>query len=113
MNLVQVCVALQNGQSVIVDSTSLKRSWRCQIQNACSKFEAKFVLLQCKANEDVLFRRVQERKLIGKDASEASEQVLRNQLDKLEALSEPHLTIDTSTNLTEEEVIEFAQSNLK
>ena len=94
---------------MIVDSTSLKQSWREQVQSVALKSGAKFILLECRANQDVLLKRVRERKQLGLDVSEADEEVLLNQLKHLEPISEDHLVLDTSTNLTEEQVFEFAK----
>lgn len=95
-----------------MDATSLKHTWRDQLHRVAAEARARFVLLECRADTAVLYQRVKERKLVGKDASEASSEVLASQLARLEPLQEPHLMLDTSSNLTEQQVVDFANQSI-
>jgi predicted kinase len=100
--------------SVVVDATTLKRSWRQACRELCERAGGRFVLVHCRAEMSVLRERVRVRKECGGDPSEAGEEVLEKQLAGEEPLGEdePHVTLDTSRHVTPGQVAQFAAHSI-
>jgi predicted kinase len=73
------------GLGVIVDATFLKRSERERFSALADGLKVSCLLLQCKAGVELLEQRVRQRSARGGDASEATLEVLHNQLHSAEA----------------------------
>jgi predicted kinase len=72
---------------VIVDAANLQM-WQREIFRSQARAQGvPFLILNCQADEQTLFERVQERARKGKDASDADPLVLRHQLATYEPLS--------------------------
>lgn len=74
------------GYTVVVDATFLKRSQRDLFHAAADRLHAPFVIADCTAPEPVLQERVARRLARGEDASEATVEVLAQQLATQEPL---------------------------
>ncbi|MDX1514193.1 MAG: AAA family ATPase [Gammaproteobacteria bacterium] len=94
---------LQSGYSVIVDATCIRREYRERFWRLANDRQVSFGILWLTAPGDVLRRRVQLRSSAGKDASEATVEVLERQLEEIEPLSRTErefaLEVDTSADL--------------
>lgn len=95
----ELCI---NGFSVIVDATFLKLSQRKPFYNWARQTDTPFIILHFHAQEALLRKWVSERAAAGKDASEATIEVLENQLKTLEPISDLEadyvFKIDTSSD---------------
>ena len=103
---------LSQGISVIVDATNTKKQSRDEFRSIAHDLHANFVLVACVASAEVLRERVRVRRLLGRDASEASVEVLAAQMARAEPIGsdEGAFTLDTSKGLTEQDVVAFAQT---
>ncbi|MDD5176401.1 MAG: AAA family ATPase [Sterolibacterium sp.] len=79
-------LALEAGYPVIVDATFLRRSQRMAFYLTAKEMNIPFLILDCRADADELRRRITQRLMEGRDASEASGAVLEWQLQHDEAL---------------------------
>ncbi len=73
----EVC---QSGYDVIIDATFLKRSQRQQFHSLAQQLNIPFVILHFYADETLLRQWIEERARIGKDASEATVEIMQQQL---------------------------------
>lgn len=80
---------LQAGWSVVVDATFLKRADRATFAKLASELGVPFAILAPQATPTQLRERIVARQALGGDASEATLQVLEQQMQVLEPL-EPH-----------------------
>jgi uncharacterized protein len=104
-------IMLLQGLSVIVDATNTKLKAREDFRKLASEAKARFVLVACFASQEVLIERVRERRLVGKDPSESTEQVLIAQQQRAERpdASEGAIFLDTTKGLTVDDVLKFAE----
>jgi len=77
---------IQAGYPVVVDATFLKRDQRNRFCRLARCLGVPFFILQFAANEDVLRERVRQRQRLGVDASEATTDVLDQQLQSAEPI---------------------------
>ena len=93
---------LQAGPSVIVDATFLKRTHRDQFQQLAQSLDIPYVILDLQASVETLRSRIMKRAEQTKDASEATLQVLAQQLKINEVVdaSEAPYTICINTEET-------------
>ncbi len=82
---------LTHNWSVLIDASFLSKSHRLQAQQLASKNNAKFIILDCKATDSILHKRISKRKLLNNDASEANHEVLNNQIQYYIPLSDDEL----------------------
>lgn len=91
---------LAAGVPVILDATFLDRRSRDAAREAASAFGAPCVIIDLHADEQTLKARVAGRVGMGRDASEADERVLRDQLTRLTPLDDDEIAhavrVDTS-----------------
>jgi aminoglycoside phosphotransferase family enzyme/predicted kinase len=92
--------ALEGGQNVIVDATLLRAAQRRLFLELAAQRKVRILIVACRADREVLRRRIDARAASGRDASEATHEVLARQLRAMEPLL-PHehthaLEIDTS-----------------
>jgi len=89
---------LPTGFPVIVDATFLHEAERTAFRALAGEIGARFILLWCDAPLDVLRERVAARAADGRDASEATLEVLTRQLEALEppAAGAEYIACDTS-----------------
>lgn len=85
--------ALLAGYPVIVDAAFLRSAERRSFQVLAAELGLPFAILDCRAAEAVLRRRVAERGAAGTDASEASLEVLARQLAVHEPLEADERTL--------------------
>ena len=78
----------QAGYSTIVDATFLKREQRQLFQELAKQLAVPFVILHFHADEALLRQWITERQAVGKDASEATVEVLGHQLKTEQPLKE-------------------------
>jgi uncharacterized protein len=78
--------ALRNGFNVIVDATFLRRAERWAFRQIAGFNAARFAILDCSAPAAELRRRVEARAKAGRDASDATLEVLEQQLSADEPL---------------------------
>jgi predicted kinase len=80
-------LALRSGWRVIVDAASLRRQQRDAFRQIAHATAVPFVIVSCRAADDVLRERMAQRGAAGRDASEATAEVLEHQLVAQDALS--------------------------
>ncbi|MFH0131823.1 AAA family ATPase [Variovorax sp. VaC1] len=99
--------ALLAGYPVIVDATFLRAAERHRFEALAAELRVPFSILDCRAANATLRRRVAERDVAGTDASEAGLAVLERQLQTHEPLApdESALAIEVST----EDAVDIAQ----
>ena len=98
--LAELCERLVTaGFAVIVDATFLRRAQRSMFRDLARRLNVTFLILNVQAPHRVLEERVKRRSAAGTDASEATVDVLRQQLQSVEALVADEglhtVTIDT------------------
>ncbi|MEM6676059.1 MAG: AAA family ATPase [Planctomycetota bacterium] len=95
--------ALDGGVSVVVDATFLRRAERDRFRALAASKGARAVVLACVAPDDVLRDRVARREAEGRDASEATLEVLEHQLRSYEPVegdeAEQAVVVDTTRPL--------------
>lgn len=79
---------LQSGYSAAVDATFLGRSRRNRFRALARRLNVPFRILDFQASPALLHRRVAQRAALGRDASEATPDVLHRQLASLEPLAD-------------------------
>ncbi len=104
LDLAKLCI--NEGVTVIVDATFLKRCHRKLFMELAEKQQVPCRILHFSASEPVLNERVRKRYLTGNDASEADIAVLNLQLRKLEPLEAGEHAI--SININTEQAIDGA-----
>jgi predicted kinase len=72
--------ALAAGFAVIVDATFLYRANRDRFRLLAQSLQQPFVIIECRAPNEVLRQRLAKREKQGRDASEAGVRVMENQL---------------------------------
>ncbi|MGE0860417.1 MAG: AAA family ATPase [Gammaproteobacteria bacterium] len=85
--------ALTAGFSVVVDATFLDAAERAPFRALAEHLHAPFHLLRCEAPVAELERRIEARAAAGKDVSEATVEVLADQLARLTPLTREELTM--------------------
>ena len=81
-----VCCQTRAGWSVIVDATFLQRSERDAFRALANELGLAFEILAPQASAAQLRQRIQARSALGRDASEATLDVLEQQMQTLEPL---------------------------
>jgi aminoglycoside phosphotransferase family enzyme/predicted kinase len=81
------------GYAVVVDAAFLQRWQRDLLRDVATDVQVPFAIADCTAPEAVLRERVRQRQLIGRDASEATIEVLEHQLASAEPLAADELTL--------------------
>lgn len=91
-------LALEAGESPVLDGTFPTSELRERVVALARRHGAAPVLLRCHCPEEVAVRRIQERQEAGESLSEATPQVLRQQIERQEPDSpgQPTFEIDTS-----------------
>jgi len=82
---------LRAGWSVIVDAAFLKHAERARFQALAAETGAAFAILAPQAPPEVLRQRIQARQALGRDASEATLEVLERQLGWIEPLDDAEM----------------------
>jgi uncharacterized protein len=90
---------LRSNYSVIVDATFLDRQRRQQMHELAKRMGVPFRILRFSAPEETLRERVANRAADGRDASEATVEVLTQQLAEQEPLSEEELQYADDMNI--------------
>jgi uncharacterized protein len=80
-------ILLQSGYSVVVDATFLESAYRHQMKLLASSFQAPFVMIDIHCPIETMRLRIEERRRIGIDPSEATTDVLEQQLSRGEPLT--------------------------
>ena len=90
---------VNTGISCIVDATFLHQKRREQFHDVAKRCGVPFVIIDCQASEKTILKRLSNRQQKGGDASEADEQIMRNQVKNREVLSnsEQQYTVVTDT----------------
>jgi uncharacterized protein len=107
-------IALTAGYNVIVDATCLHHAERDLLQTTAKNCAARFAILNCTADDQILNQRVTARQVKKHDASEADLTVLNWQRASLEPLSDVEqrvaLTINTGKDSSAEEIVRQLQN---
>lgn len=105
---------LKAGENVIVDATFITRARRQQFLELARQMEVKALILYRDSPVEVLRQRVLKRKAAGKDASEATLAVLRQQLDRFEIPVEPEpvIAVDTCQELSAAQIQSLVETIL-
>jgi aminoglycoside phosphotransferase family enzyme/predicted kinase len=80
--------ALAAGLNVVVDATFLKREQRHWFAALAERGRARFAVLECVSPPQEARRRVEERRAVGVDPSDADDAVINRQLEVLEPIGE-------------------------
>ncbi len=103
---------LQAGVSTIIDATFLKREQRQLFHHLAEELSVPFVILHFHADEALLRQWINERQAAGKDASEATIDVLEHQLKTEQPLTEDEaeliISIDSSYDDAQDKLIAAA-----
>ncbi|MEX2287749.1 MAG: AAA family ATPase [Planctomycetaceae bacterium] len=83
--------ALQAGFPTVVDATFLKRADRDRFRQIAKQLDVPFRILDFRVSEEILKKRIADRQREGRDASEATADVLSTQLATHEPLSSDEL----------------------
>jgi aminoglycoside phosphotransferase family enzyme/predicted kinase len=90
---------IEAGFTVIVDATFIAAALREQFRTLASECGVPFLIIDFKASEQELYRRIEQRQQLKNDASEATLDVLKQQLASAQPLSADELnctiTVDT------------------
>ncbi|AMO54803.1 hypothetical protein GZ77_19520 [Endozoicomonas montiporae] len=78
---------LSAGNSVIVDAAFLKHHERQTMRKLAEKAKARFLIVQCQADRQVMIDRINARRLQGDDPSEATGELVLGQEQWIEALT--------------------------
>lgn len=89
---------VESGHCVIVDAASLERSSRDSFIALAKELGVPCVIVACEAPVPILEKRVAERRQRGEDVSDADVQILRQQLDSQQPLSDEELGLTISLN---------------
>lgn len=79
-------LALKSGWSTVIDATFLHRANRDQFRTLAQRLGVPFGILHCEAPDAILRERIQSRRQLGLDASEANDTVLNAQRQHQEGL---------------------------
>jgi len=90
--------ALAAGRSVIVDATFAQRRDRQRARELAQKMGARFLCLECRAEDDVIRQRLEERLRAGRDASDARWETYEAQKQVFQPVTElppdEHMVVD-------------------
>ena len=107
-------IVLEAGFSAIIDAAFLKKEQRSLFQNLADECGVKFLILDFQASDEELSRRLRQRQ---NDASEATIDVLRHQLQSAQPMStEEHkfvITINTESDNALEKLLDYFDDNLQ
>ncbi len=107
-------LALTAGYNVIVDATCLHHAERNLLHTTAKNCAARFAILNCTAEDQILNQRITARQAKHQDASEADLTVLDWQRENLEPLSADEqrltLTIDTGQDSSAKEIVRQLQN---
>ncbi|MGQ9571849.1 MAG: bifunctional aminoglycoside phosphotransferase/ATP-binding protein [Dehalococcoidia bacterium] len=107
--------ALAEGRSVIIDATFAQRARRQQAKELAQAMGARFFCLECRAAEEVIRQRLDERLRSGRDASDARWETYEAEKRVFEPVSElppeEHLVLDCDWPLAE--CVEYARRELE
>jgi hypothetical protein len=96
---------LAQGRSVILDATFGRLDQRGKAQTAAREVGARFLCLECRAEEATIRRRLAERLRTGGDASDARAEIYEAQVQVFEPITElpphEHLTLDCGRPLAQ------------
>jgi hypothetical protein len=104
-------VALEAGYPVIIDATFLKRQQRDVFRALAVRLRLPFLILDCRASDEALHRRLSAREGQECDASEANLSVLEHQLATREPLAPDETSITIPID-TDSESLEAAASRI-
>ena len=76
------------GYPVIVDAAFIRRERRAPFQSLANSLGVPFVIISCSAADEVLAKRIAQRQAEGRDASEATVEILREQQRRAQPLDE-------------------------
>jgi len=90
---------LSGGANVILDATFYKEELRNRAKKIAEKLEKKFFIIECKAGDEVIKRRMEKRRKNIKSLSDADFEVYKKLKEKFEPVKENsrmHVILDTS-----------------
>jgi predicted kinase len=100
---------LNAGYSVIIDAAFLKEDQRQEFYKYAKKVNVPFIILHSKVNMDIQHQRLRIRQQQNRDASDADNKILKQQIIHHEPLTNAELshtiTIDTTHDIILKEVI--------
>jgi len=94
---------LGNGKNVILDATFYRRDYRKMMTDLADNSGTKTYRIECTLPEDEIRKRLAERKIGGKSASDADYDVYKSLKERFEPLGGQHLEVDCSKD--EKEII--------
>lgn len=98
-------LALAEGRSVIIDATFAQRHHRQRARELAQAMGARFLCLECRAEEDVIRHRLEERLRAGRDASDARWEIYEAQRQTFEPVRElppdEHMVVDCGRPLAQ------------
>ena len=104
---------LNEGFSVIVDATFLKQTQRADFIALAEKTDASLLILDFKASQQTLIKRIDARQQQGIDPSEATNYILQRQIDSDEPLTRPEHNMTIPVNTESESPFEDLLEEIK
>jgi len=106
---------LAAGYSVVVDAANLKSQQRQQFIELAKSLDIPYYILNFKASEEILRKRVKERAQHGSDISDATLEVLENQIAGYEPLlhdeQQSTIEVDTGKGIDIERIVDHIYKN--
>ncbi len=105
---------LEAGLSVVVDATFLRREQRRRMAELAGRHGARFLILECPVSEALARRRIERRRRIGQDPSDADGAVLEHQLALVDPLDagERRMALAVEVDLPAGELIARVEERL-
>jgi aminoglycoside phosphotransferase family enzyme/predicted kinase len=107
-----VALALQGGESIVVDAANLRRTERERFLALAARWNARATIVHCRAPLDVLRQRVGDRAASGSDASEATVALLERQPSYWEDFSAPERAVLLDVDTTSADALERGLQSL-
>lgn len=106
---------LKNDENVILDATFYREELRSRAKNLAEKLKKKFFIIECRAHEEIIKRRMEKRKKSIKRLSDADFEVYKKLKEKFEPVKESAdglVIIDTSY-LNRNEIRDILRKEIK
>jgi len=90
---------LKEGESVILDATFYKEELRDKAIDIAENLKKKFLIIECRAGDEIIKKRMEKRRKSMKSLSDADFEVYKKLKEKFEPIKEgmeEHVVIDTS-----------------
>jgi predicted kinase len=93
-------ILLSQKLSVIVDGTFYSKTKRQPLFKICQRLNQKYFIIKTTCSEDLVKQRIQERKSLGNNTSDADFNIYLEIKDRFEPINNPHLEVNTGKELS-------------